>query len=138
MIKIQEADFSYDMILQGLKQSENGAIVIFIGIVRGHNEGYSTERLEIQVYEEMALNQLQKIHDEATQQFDVHQINVIHRVGILNVSENIVGIAVGAGHRDEAFNACRYVLEELKKRVPLWKKEHTTDGQYWVEGQTFE
>lgn len=138
MIKIQEVDFSIDMILQGLKQSKNGAIVIFTGIVRGHNEGYSTERLEIQVYEEMALNQLQKIHDEATQQFDVHQINVIHRVGILNVSENIVGIAVGAGHRDEAFNACRYVLEELKKRVPLWKKEHTTDGQYWVEGQTFE
>ena len=136
MIKIQEADFSIDIILQGLKQSENGAIVIFTGIVRGHNEGYSTERLEIQVYEEMALNQLQKIHDETIQQFDVHQINVIHRVGILNVSENIVGIAVGAGHRDEAFNACRYVLEELKKRVPLWKKEHTTDGQYWVEGQT--
>ena len=138
VIKIQEADFSIDMILQGLRARDNGAIVIFTGIVRGQNDGYSTERLEIQVYEEMALDQLRKIRDEALQQFSVHQINVIHRIGILNVSENIVGIAVGAGHRDEAFNACRYVLEELKKRVPLWKKEHTTDGQYWVEGQTYE
>jgi molybdopterin synthase catalytic subunit len=138
VIKIQEADFSIDVILQGLKQSDNGAIVIFTGIVRGQNEDYSTERLEIQVYKEMALDQLQKIYDEAFQQFDVHHINIIHRIGILKVSENIVGIAVGAGHRDEAFNACRYVLEELKKRVPLWKKEHTTDGQYWIEGQTYE
>lgn len=138
VIKIQEEDFSIARILKGLKQRDNGAIVIFTGIVRGQNEGHSTERLEIQVYKEMALYQLQKIHDEAFQQFDIHQINIIHRTGSLNVSENIVGIAVGAGHRDEAFNACRYVLEELKKRVPLWKKEHTTDGQYWVEGQKYE
>ncbi len=138
VIKIQEEDFSIAGILKGLKQRDNGAVVIFTGIVRGQNEGYSTERLEIQVYKEMALYQLQKIHDEAFQQFDVHQINIIHRIGSLNVSENIVGIAVGAGHRDEAFNACRYVLEELKKRVPLWKKEYTTDGQYWVEGQKYE
>lgn len=138
VITIQEADFSIDTVLQDMKQRENGAIVVFTGIVRGQNEGYSTERLEIQVYKEMALDQLRKIRDEAFQQFDVHQINIIHRIGILKVSENIVLIAVGAGHRDEAFNACRFVLEELKKRVPLWKKEHTTDGQHWVEGQTYE
>ena len=138
MIKIQETDFSVDAVLQDLKQRGNGAIVIFTGIVRGQNEGYSTERLEIQVYKEMALDQLQQIHDEALQQFDVHQIVIIHRIGILNVSDNIVLIAVGAGHRKEAFDACHFVLEELKKRAPIWKKEHTTDGHYWVEGQTYE
>ena len=138
VITIQEADFSIDAVLQDMKQRENGAIVVFTGIVRGQNEGYSTERLEIQVYKEMAVDQLRKIRDEAFQQFNVHQINIIHRIGMLNVSENIVLIAVGAGHRDEAFKACRFVLEELKKRVPLWKKEHTIGGQHWVEGQTYE
>lgn len=137
-IKIQEADFSVDSILQDLKQCENGAIVVFTGIVRGKNEGYSTERLEIQVYKEMARDQLRNIREEAFQQFNVNQINIIHRIGILNVTENIVLIAVGAGHRDEAFKACRFILEELKKRAPIWKKEHTTDGKYWVEGKTNE
>jgi molybdopterin synthase catalytic subunit len=137
-IKIQEADFSVDSILQDLKQGENGAIVVFTGIVRGKNEGYSTERLEIQVYKEMALDQLRSIREEAFQQFNVNQINIVHRIGILNVTENIVLIAVGAGHRDEAFKACRFILEELKKRAPIWKKEHTTDGKYWVEGKTNE
>lgn len=136
MIEIQEADFSVDSILQDLKQSENGAIVIFTGIVREKNEGYLTELLEIQVYKEMALDQLRKIRDEAFQQFNVNQINIIHRIGSLNVTDNIVLIAVGAGHRDEAFKACRFVLEELKKRAPIWKKEHTTEGKYWVEGTT--
>lgn len=138
MIKIQEMDFSIDTVLQDLKQKTNGAIVSFTGIVRGQNKGYTIERLEIQVYKEMALNQLQQIHDEALQQFDVHDIVIIHRIGVLNVSDNIVLIAVGAGHREEAFQACRFILEALKKRVPLWKKEHTADGHYWVEGQTYE
>ena len=136
LIEIQEADFSVDSILQDLKQSENGALVVFTGIVRGKNEGYTTERLEIQVYKEMALNQLRKIREEAFQQFNVNHIQIIHRIGTLNVTDNIVLIAVGAGHREEAFQACRFVLEELKKRAPIWKKEHTTDGKYWIEEKT--
>lgn len=134
VIEIQKEDFSIDTILQDFKQKENGAIITFIGIVRGKNEGYATEQLEIQAYKEMALQQLRKIRKEAYQKFHVNQISIIHRVGTLNVSESIVLIAVGAGHRDEAFKACRFILEELKKRVPIWKKEYTTEGEYWVEG----
>jgi molybdopterin synthase catalytic subunit len=90
--------------------------------------------MKIEVYEDMALKELETIREEAIKKFGVHKISVIHRYGDLNVKDDIVFIAVSAGHRAEAFDACRYVIEELKIRVPLWKKEYTSEGQVWVEG----
>jgi molybdopterin synthase catalytic subunit len=138
MIEITSEDFSVDDVLKSMKKRVNGAIVSFVGIVRGENEGKSVDRIEVQAYKEMALRQLKDIRKEALQKFGVNQITIIHRVGVLEVSDNIVLIAVGGAHRDESFKACRFVLEQLKAKAPLWKKEFTTDGSYWVEDKRSE
>jgi molybdopterin synthase catalytic subunit len=136
MIAITSKDFSVDEVIRSMKTRENGAIVSFLGIVRGETEGVIVERLEVQAYEEMALRQLEDIRKEALKKFDVNQIAIIHRRGVLDVTENIVLIAVGGAHRDDAFKACRFVLEELKAKVPLWKKEVTSEGSFWLGEQT--
>jgi molybdopterin synthase catalytic subunit len=135
MIAITSEDFSVDEVIRSMKKKENGAIVSFLGIVRGETEGTLVERLEVQAYEEMALRQLEVIQKDAFQKFDVNQISIIHRRGVLNVTENIVLIAVGGAHRDDSFKACRFVLEELKAKVPLWKKEVTSEGGSWLGEQ---
>ena len=135
MIEITSEDFSVDDVLRNMKERANGAIVSFIGIVRGENEGRVVDRIEVQAYKEMALRQLEDIRKEALQKFGVNHITIIHRVGVLEISDNIVLIAVGGAHRDESFQACRFVLEQLKAKAPLWKKEFTTDGSYWGEDE---
>ena len=90
--------------------------------------------MSIEVYEDMARTQLEAIVGEAEDRFDVDRVEVVHRYGDLAVGDNIVFIGVSAGHRDEGFEACRYIIDELKKRVPIWKKEYTPDGVVWVEG----
>ena len=136
MIKITRQDFSVDTVLRSLKTRETGAIVTFLGIVRGKTEGRTVEHIEVQSYEEMAKKQLVKIRKEAIEKFCVNQISIIHKLGTLTVSDSIVLIAVGGAHRDETFKACRFILERLKKRVPIWKKEYTTEGTFWIEGET--
>ena len=135
MIEITREDFSVDEALGRLQTGRMGAVVTFVGVVRGESEGREVERIELQVYEEMARRQLEAIRMEAMERFGVEEINVIHRVGSLKVSDNIMMIAVGAAHRAEAFDACRYVLENIKRRVPIWKKEVTPEGDFWVEGE---
>ena len=95
---------------------------------------WAYRRCQIQVYEEMARRQLEEIREEAMARFGVEEIAIIHRYGSFDVSDNIMMIAVGGGHRPETFEACRWVLEEIKKKVPIWKKEITPEGGFWVEG----
>jgi len=135
MIKVTTEDFSVDDVLNELRSRETGALVTFVGVVRGHSEGRAVEAIEIQVYEEMARGQLEAIREEAMERFSVDEVSVIHRYGSLKVSENIMMIAVGSGHRHEAFEACRYVLDRIKESVPIWKKEITPEGDFWVEGE---
>jgi len=135
VIKITREDFSVDDVLHRLRTGSVGALVTFVGSVRDEAEGKSVDRIEIQVYEEMALKQLEAIRSEAMEKFGVEEVDIIHRFGSLNISENIMIIAVGAAHRAEAFDACQYVLENIKKRVPIWKKEVTPEGDFWVEGE---
>ena len=132
MIKVTSEDFSIDEIVGSIRSGGMGAIVTFIGTVRGNSKGREVDRIEIQVYEEMAVNQLQAIREEAIAKFGVDEVAIVHRYGTLDVSDNIMMIAVGAGHRPEAFEACRYVLETIKEKVPLWKKEFTSEGDYWI------
>jgi molybdopterin synthase catalytic subunit len=89
--------------------------------------------MEIEIYPDMAMKQLEAIRSEAMEKFGVKEIRIIHRYGNLSVRDNIVLIAVASAHRAKAFDACRYVIDELKRRVPIWKKEHTPDGVRWVE-----
>lgn len=138
MIEVTTEDFSVDDVLARLGSGRMGALVTFVGVVRDSSRGRKVDRIEIQVYEEMAKKQLEAIREEAMKRFGVEEIAVIHRHGSLNVSENIMMIAVGAGHRSEAFEACRFVLERIKEKVPIWKKEITPEGDFWVEGEKHE
>ncbi len=135
MIEITETDFSVDEVVNRIQTDEMGCIVTFVGIVRNNSNGKPVERIEIQVYEEMAVKQLDAIREEAISRFAIDDVSIVHRHGSLRVSEKIMMIAVGAGHRIEAFDACRYVIDSIKEKVPIWKKEYTPDGEFWVEGE---
>ena len=138
MIEITEEDFSAEVVVEQLRTASMGAIVTFIGSVRNESKGRAVDRIEIQVYPEMAKAQLESIRAEAIEKFSIEDIAIIHRYGSLKASDNIMIIAVGAGHRNEAFDACRYVIDNIKKRVPIWKKEFTPKGEFWVEGEGIE
>jgi molybdopterin synthase catalytic subunit len=138
MIRVTKEDFSVDEVVASIRSGRMGAIVTFLGTVRNSSKGRDVDRIEIQVYEEMAVKQLQAIREEAITKFGVEDVAIVHRYGSLGVSDNIMMIAVGAGHRPEAFEACRYVLETIKEKVPLWKKEFTPEGDYWIEGEEYE
>jgi molybdopterin synthase catalytic subunit len=135
MIKITRRNISIENVIQSVKKKENGAIAVFIGIVRGDTHGQTVEHMELEAYEEMALRQLTTIKAETLGRYQVNDISIVHRIGVLAVSDTIVVIAVGAPHRDHAFQACRYVIDQLKVKVPLWKKESTLEGSHWVEGE---
>ena len=138
MIRVTREAFSVDEVVASIRSGGMGAIVTFLGSVRNSSQGRDVDRIEIQVYEEMAVKQLQAIREDAITRFGVDDVSIVHRYGSLGVSENIMMIAVGASHRPEAFEACRYVLEAIKEKVPLWKKEFTPGGDYWIEGEEYE
>src|SRR4030042_44098 len=133
MIRVTKNDFSVEEELRHLKNPSVGGIVTFVGVVRAESEERLVDSMEIEVYPEMAEKQLQIIRGEAIKKFSVEEILIVHRYGDLMVGDNIVLIAVSARHRDSAFDACRYVIDELKKRVPIWKREYTPTGACWVE-----
>jgi molybdopterin synthase catalytic subunit len=128
MIEISENDFSIDDVVKKAKQEEVGAIVIFLGIVR--NDGIIS--MELESYREAALLELGRIRDEAVNKFGLKTADIFHRVGKLSVGDNIGIIICSAAHRNEAFEGCRFILEELKARVPIWKKEILEEGTKWV------
>ena len=115
------------------RTSNMGAMVTFLGTVR--DDGM--DMLQFEVYEEVAIGELETIKNEAFEKFDIESVDVIHRIGELPVGENILLIIVGAGHRKEAFNACEHVLERIKESVPLWKKEIGDAGDRWIPGETY-
>ena len=117
---ITKEDFSIDELVQKLKKPEMGAIVTFLGVVREEGE---IKGMNVEVYEKMAGDELEKLEREAREKFEVEAVEIVHREGSLKVGDNIVVILVGAKHRKEAFLACEYLIDELKERVPIWKKE---------------
>lgn len=111
-----------------------GALVVFEGWVRNHNDGRAVQRLEYEVYEPLALKLGGAIIEQAQQQFDIGAAAAIHRHGELALTEPAVIVGVAAAHRDAAFRACRYIIDEIKHRLPIWKKEHYLDGTAeWVD-----
>lgn len=132
MIEVTHEDFSIDEVIRNTRRPEMGAIVTFLGTVRNHSGNKRVKRLEFESYEGLDVEKLQEIRNDAMSRFGVADVSIVHRIGMLEVGENIVIIAVGASHRDEAFRACRFCIERLKRIVPIWKKEYTDDGEYWV------
>lgn len=110
-----------------------GAFVVFEGWVRNHNEGRGVLRLAYEVYEPLAIKEGEAIMREAVQRFDISRAAAIHRQGELALSEPAVVVGVSSAHRDAAFDACRYIIDEVKHRLPIWKKEYYEDGNTeWV------
>jgi molybdopterin synthase catalytic subunit len=124
-------------IVPALERPEDGAIVIFDGIVRNHSRGRRTLYLEYESYEGMALSKLEQLAADAQQRFAIRNVAIIHRLGRLEIGESSVLIAVFAAHRAAAFEACRWLIDTLKRTVPIWKKEHFEDGAVWADGEPF-
>jgi molybdopterin synthase catalytic subunit/molybdopterin converting factor small subunit len=120
-----------------VKQGEDGAVVVFDGIVRNHTRGRRTLFLVYEAYEEMALRQMKTLAEEAVAVHGVRQVAMVHRLGRLEVGETSILIAVSSAHRAQAFEACRWLIDTLKKTVPIWKKEHFEDGAVWADGEPF-
>jgi len=117
----------------GLADVACGACVVFEGWVRNHNEGQAVSRLAYEVYEPLAVREGETILQEAMQRFDIGRAVAVHRQGELSLSEPAVVVGVASAHRDAAFRACRYIIDEVKHRLPIWKKEYYTDGTAeWV------
>ncbi|HEY2945903.1 MAG TPA: molybdenum cofactor biosynthesis protein MoaE [Vicinamibacteria bacterium] len=106
----------------------DGALCLFVGVVRDHNEGRRVLRLEYEAYEEMALLMMEKIAAECRQRWRVSAVRMVHRLGALAIGEASVAVAVASPHRREAFEACRYAIDTLKATVPIWKKEFYAEG----------
>ena len=115
-----------------------GAIATFIGTTRDHNEGRRVIALEYEAYPEMAEKELARIGEEAKKRWDIQRMAIVHRIGPVQISEPSVIIAVSAAHRDAAFQACRFAIEEIKRSVPIWKKEGFEGGEVWIGTQSGE
>jgi molybdopterin synthase catalytic subunit len=126
-----------ESLIAHLKRGEDGAVVVFDGIVRNHTQGRSTLYLDYEAYEAMALKQMQMLAQEALTRFSVRDTLLVHRLGKLHVGETSVLIAVASAHRGAAFDACRWLIDTLKKTVPIWKKEYFVDGAVWADGEPF-
>jgi MoaE-MoaD fusion protein len=120
-----------------LKYAEDGAAVVFEGVVRNQTRGRKTLYLDYEAYEEMARQQMESLAAQALQQFQIRDLAVIHRLGRLEIGETSVLIAVVSAHRAAAFDACRWLIDTLKRTVPIWKKEHFADGAVWADGEPF-
>jgi len=121
-------------LVEAVTQASVGGIVVFEGVVRDNARGKQVRYLEYDVYPEMALAKIQEITDAVEQRWPGTNVAIAHRVGRLEIGEASVIIAVGTPHRNEAFEACRYIIDTLKTTVPIWKKEVATSGEEWVEG----
>jgi molybdopterin synthase catalytic subunit len=135
--KIVAAVIDPDALKAGLAQAAAGACVTFEGWVRDHNDGESVEALEYEAHQAIAEQEGAKIIAEALQRFAIATAVCEHRVGKLAIGDCAVWVGVSAAHRGAAFDACRYIIDETKQRVPIWKKEHYRDGQTgWVNCAT--
>ncbi len=132
MIELTSEPLNVQKAIDFVSDTSVGGIDIFIGTVRNHTKDKSVVALEFEAYEQMAISELQKIIDKVKADWPVYRVAVLHATGRKLPGELAVVIAVSAAHRDAAFRACRYVIDTLKKTVPIWKKEIFEDGEVWV------
>ncbi|HEX5235189.1 MAG TPA: molybdenum cofactor biosynthesis protein MoaE [Silvibacterium sp.] len=122
-------------IVTSLERPEDGALVVFDGLVRNNTRGRRTRYLIYEAYEEMALEQMRALSEKAIEDFAIRDVAMVHRLGRIEVGESSVLIAVASAHRAAAFEACRWLIDTLKKTVPIWKKEYFEDGAVWADGE---
>ena len=120
-----------------IRRQEDGAVAVFEGVVRNQTRGRRTLYLDYEAYEPMAVKELQRLAAEAGERFAVRDLAIVHRLGRLELGETSVAIVVASAHRGAAFDACRWIIDTLKKTVPIWKKEYFEDGAVWADGEPF-
>lgn len=126
-----------EAIIENIRQPEDGAVVTFEGIVRNNTRGRRTEYLDYEAYEPMAISQMNTLAEKVLNNYEVREIAIIHRLDRLEIGETSVLIVVASAHRGPAFDACRFAIDTLKRTVPIWKKEHFSDGAVWADGEPF-
>ncbi len=134
-VRVQRENFSIDQELDRVRSRSKriGGIATFLGIARDRSRGRDVDSITFEHYEGMAQKKLHEIRERALKDFDILELLIIHRYGEITIGENIVLIIAGAEHRADAFNACRWAIDELKQITPIWKLEHTPEGEVWVE-----
>jgi molybdopterin synthase catalytic subunit len=133
MIEVTSEPIDAERLKHSLANDGAGGFCSFEGWVRNVNEGRTVERLEYEAYEPLVISEGERVLEEAKQRFPYLEARCVHRAGLLEIGELAVWVGVASAHRDEAFKACRYIIDELKIRLPIWKKEHYVDGDSgWV------
>jgi molybdopterin synthase catalytic subunit len=135
MVEIVKEKIDMARVVASVEHPVAGGVVVFIGTTRDHSDGKTVRALEYDAYVPMALKLMNRIAGEAKARWGLQNISIVHRVGRLGIGEASVVIAVSSAHRKEAFEACRYAIDTLKKDVPIWKKEFFDDGEVWVESE---
>jgi len=137
LVEIVENTIDAETIVSRMKDGSDGAVCVFDGIVRDNTRGRPTLYLDYEAYREMALEQMRRLAGEAVEKFGVRDVAVVHRLGRLAVGETSVLIVAASAHRAAAFDACRWLIDTLKKTVPVWKRETFADGAVWADGEPF-
>jgi molybdopterin synthase catalytic subunit len=132
LVGLQSTTLGLDEARAHVEHPGAGAVCLFVGTVRDWNEGRPVTRLEYEAYGPMAVAEMRRIADELTKEINGVRLAVLHRVGALGVGEAAVVCAASAPHRDDAYRACRALIDRVKDRVPIWKREHGPNGAYWV------
>lgn len=135
MVLVQHGPIDGQALIRSVRTDRDGAVALFLGTVRDHTEGRNVTGLQYSAYEEMALQELERVRDQALEQFEITRAAVVHRLGALEIGATSVAVAVAAPHRAAAFDACRFMIDTLKHTVPIWKKETFEDGEAWIEGE---
>jgi molybdopterin synthase catalytic subunit len=135
LILLVDKTIDADALIRHVRTGADGAIVTFDGCVRNQSHGRRTLYLDYEAYESMALAKMREIAAEVRSKFSIDRVAITHRLGHLEIGETSVFIAVSAPHRAAAFDACRYIIDTLKRSVPIWKKEYFEDGAVWADGE---
>jgi molybdopterin synthase catalytic subunit len=137
-VRIQTEDFDLSTEVAALRAADGGvgAVASFIGTVRDRNDGAGVSRMELEHYPGMTERAIEAMIEHAFERFDIRAARVIHRIGPLDVGDQIVMVAVSSAHRGQAFQACEFLMDYLKTQAPFWKKEHTPEGARWVDARS--
>ena len=136
MFRVTDKPINLQELVDCVTDPEAGAVATFIGITRNNNKGRKVIALDYEAYPEMAEKELTRLSEEARTKWQICRMAIVHRVGPVQITEPSVVIAVSAAHREAAFAACRFAIEEIKKTVPIWKKEVYEGGEIWIGTQS--
>jgi molybdopterin synthase catalytic subunit len=136
MFRVTDKPIDLQVLVDYVTDAEAGAIATFIGTTRNNNEGRKVIALDYEAYPEMAEKELARIGEDAKKKWPICRMAIVHRIGPVQITEASVIIVVSSAHRDAAFAACRFAIEEIKKTVPIWKKEVYEGGEVWIGTQT--